>query len=473
MQFLINGDHVLSSKAVQVGYLAGMDGVPWPCRLALESGILSVHRQVSDAGVLHIPCKVSGRREMMLSTATLCENSEPYCLVTELARGTLNRVRNQLDAWTNSGLQHDAHLDEQIRQSTGAFISAVTGGNKPDVAARHALLALDYSLRATDSLADTYTAQALAVRHRSAGKFSTLLGASLDETALAEEASDEFERSLNSAVVSPVWSHVEEAEGSQQWQPYDQQIQWCRSRGIRVICGPLVHFRTGSIPSWSYLWEDDFDALQQYILQYLLRVVDHFQNQVQLWHCSAGLNLPGTISLTEEQRLRLALSSLEVIHNRDPRTPVFLSVDQPWSEYLGHENLDLSAFDFADAVVRADIGISGIGLEIKTGNVPGQTYWRDLVQISQQIDRWSMFGLPLVITITAGDIAPSESNDESLPTTLSRWVAMLLAKNSVQGVIWNRNKRSFGSEAATGLSVSREETAILRHFRELREQHVE
>jgi len=41
---------------------------------------------------------------LVLSTASLMEREPRYHLPVELARGTLNRVRNQLAAWEQAGL---------------------------------------------------------------------------------------------------------------------------------------------------------------------------------------------------------------------------------------------------------------------------------------------------------------------------------------------------------------------------------
>ena len=92
---------------------------------------------------------------------------------------------------------------------------------------------------------------------------------------------------------------------------------------------------------------------------------------MHVWQCAARLNTQEVFSLSEEQRLRLAVLAIEVTRQADPRAPVVLMLDQPWAEFMSENECDLSPLHFADALVRAEIGLSGIGLEINLGYWPG------------------------------------------------------------------------------------------------------
>ena len=92
-------------------YMSGLDGVPWPCQTEFMDGCLVLSREVAESGNFHTPWHVSGYGELMLSTGSLMERKQPYELSVELARGTTNRLRNQMAAWTTAGLA----IDEQVR----------------------------------------------------------------------------------------------------------------------------------------------------------------------------------------------------------------------------------------------------------------------------------------------------------------------------------------------------------------------
>jgi hypothetical protein len=121
---------------------------------------------------------------------------------------------------------------------------------------------------------------------------------------------------------------------------------------------------------------------------------------------------------------------------------------------LAHEQLDLAPLHFADALVRADLGLSGIGLELNVGYHPGGSVHRGPLAISRLIDNWSLLELPLLVTLTY----PSSSSEdpqanskirvlsgetsEIAPKSQREWVErhvpLLLAKNVVQVVLWNQ-----------------------------------
>ena len=77
-----------------------------------------------------------------------------------------------------------------------------------------------------------------------------------------------------------------------------------------------------------------------------------------------------------------------------------ISFDQPWAEYLAKEDFDLSPLHFADALVRADLGVAGVAMEMNLGYWPGGTQPRDLLAISRHLDRWSLLGIPLLAYLT-------------------------------------------------------------------------
>jgi hypothetical protein len=160
------------------------------------------------------------------------------------------------------------------------------------------------------------------------------------------------------------------------------------------------------------------------------------------------------LGLDEEARLQLAAKAINTVRQLDPTTPLVVTFDQPWAEYLAHEQLDLAPLHFADALVRADLGLSGIGLEINLGYHPGGSVHRGPLAMSRLIDTWSLLELPLLVSLTAPSSAaedphtdgkvrvvagtPEDVTPESQSDTINQHIPLLLAKNAVQIVLWNQ-----------------------------------
>jgi hypothetical protein len=161
------------------------------------------------------------------------------------------------------------------------------------------------------------------------------------------------------------------------------------------------------------------------------------------------------LALSEEQRLQIVAQAIATIRKMDMQTPVIISFDQPWGEYLASKKLDLAPLHFADALVRADLGLSGLGLEINLGYQPGGSSLRNPLAYSQLIDHWSHLELPLLVSLTLPSSSTEDlqanpkirtcgaSSDEDMtPETQNEWIGrhlpMLLGKSSVQAILWNQ-----------------------------------
>jgi hypothetical protein len=157
-----------------------------------------------------------------------------------------------------------------------------------------------------------------------------------------------------------------------------------------------------------------------------------------------------TLTLTEEQSLRLTLRSIEIVHELDSKVPVVISFNQPWGGYMSRRDQDLSPLQYADTLVRADLGIAGIGLEMNLGVGPRSTLPRDVIEVGRQLERWSTLGLPLVILLTIPSVG-----DGFTPKIQQRWLESYLelfsAKAAVHAVFWNQLRDDATESPGRGL----------------------
>jgi hypothetical protein len=466
MRFSVAGHEPPSDDLLRRVHMSGMEAIPWRSRCTYADGQLIIERDVSDSGNVHVPWSSPNCPELLLSTACLMEREQPYQLAVELARGTLNTLRNQIAAWQLAGLVVPGEVREQLSTASAHFAKAATSQHEPESAADHARLAIETALEATHAIGHSYARQAIAVRRRATPQLSTLMGVHLGRVVPAGDANDQICAAFNTAVLPLGWRQVEATEGRRNWDLADEQLAWCQQQNMKVASGPLLRLDAGGIPDWTYLWEGDFDNLLAFMVEHVKAVVERYRKRVQLWQVAARVNYGKILSLSEEQRLRIVVRAIEAVRDIDAKTPLVISFDQPWAEYLADHNLDLSPMHFADALVRADLGISGLGLEINAGYHPG-TMPHSMLAYSQLLDRWSMLGLPLLVSLTT----PSSSGDdpgatgkatvinggphtEVSPATQSAWVErhvpLILAKNCVQVLLWNQLSDQGPHEAPHG-----------------------
>jgi hypothetical protein len=234
----------------------------------------------------------------------------------------------------------------------------------------------------------------------------------------------------------------------------DAQFKWAQQAGLRICAGPLLEFDDRGVPDWTYLWEGDLNSLLSFMLDHVRSVVERYRGKVHLWQVAARMTHGHALGLNEEARLQVAAKAINTVRQLDPSTPLVITFDQPWAEFLATEHLDLAPFHFADALVRADLGLSGVGLEINVGYHPGGSIDRGPLAVSRLIDTWSLLELPLLVALTVPSSSAADPHangkvgvftgqqdgvsPESQRAWIERHVPLLLAKNTVQVILWNQ-----------------------------------
>ncbi|TWU24712.1 endo-1,4-beta-xylanase [Bythopirellula polymerisocia] len=435
-------------------YVAGAEEIPWATRTHWEGNELVVDRSNSESGCLFVPWLLDGQGRCFLATATLMERTLPYQLEVELARGLIQRIRNRLFIWQWLGMEVPALLQEHLSDATLLFSRAATNQGDPTIAAEKANEAITLALRTSEELVAEYARQATASRlHQT--PVSTLMGVSLGPHLPSVEVRRRLVEACNIVQLPISWRAIEQSEGKRNWKQTDDQLAWCQKAGLKVSAGPLLQLDDRGIPDWMVLWDGDFDNLMKLLLDHVRAVVTRYAGRVHLWLVASRINTGKMLSLEEEQRLHLVANALDLVRRLDPRTPTVVSFDQPWGEYLASQSDDLAPSHYADALVRADLGISGFALEINAGFDPGGSFHRPTIEWGKLLDQWSMWGLPLMVSIsTASDSNRDPKARKNIEVELPigfqvtgqdsqrHWAGsvlpLLLARSAVQVIIWNQ-----------------------------------
>ncbi len=451
IRFRLHDRDRIAPGGLQRIYVAGMEEIPWSTRASWTDDLLVVERSTSDSGNVYVPWKIDGLGTRVLNTATLMERERPYQLEVELARGLIQRIRNRLFLWEMLGLETSSELKDPLQAATREFSLAATSQNEPAEAAVAANRAIALALTAAENLTASYAQQAIAVRKRQ-NPISTLMGVSLGDETPSAGLRRELAGTCNVVQLPVSWRAIEQREGKRDWKATDTQLAWAQKAGLKVAVGPLLRMDDLGMPDWMVLWEGDFDNLAEQLLEHVKAVVTRYTGRVHLWHVSSRVNTGKLLGLEEEQRLHLVAQALNVVRQIDPRTPTVVSFDQPWAEYLCDKEDDLAPLHYADALVRADLGISGFGLDINAGFHPNGSGHRATFELGRLLDQWSTWGLPLMINLSTASSAAADPQVKSpaefeLANTQTddpqrEWAAsvlpLLLARNTVQVILWNQ-----------------------------------
>ena len=481
---------LLSQTLWKDAYVCGIEGVPWECQNKLDGGTLSIGRPVDTSGKLFLTCPLQGIGYRTLSTCSLMPSTEPYPLYLELARGSCFRARVQSSTWERAGLSLGDRFGELLQQGTSHFLDATEAKEDLTECSRSALLAIDSLERAIADLGESFALQSIAYRKQREPQLGTLLAGAVEPPSPSHSAlSGRFEKAFNCAAIRLNWGAIERDGGRYDFDASDKSIRWCADRGIRVLAGPLIDFRTKLMPAWLYLIQDDFESLLKSVTEFTRKTVERYRGSVHLWNCAAGLNTLGPIRLDDEQVMRLAVAVLQTVRISDPNTPAIISFDQPFGEYLAKHRDGISALHFADALARSGLGMAGVGLDLRINYNSDATLPRSALDIGNLIDRWATLGMPMLVQLTvpgatgndpeavlqsdnlfkegdAGELA-----NEQLRTA-GPIIRTLLAKHMVHGIVWDGwSDQEAHVHAHSGvLDQNGAPRPILDYFERLREE---
>ena len=369
----------LESRHARTIHLIGLDGIPRPCSVDQQGDLLTITRNQNESAKTYISYPFAEFGELTICTGTLLESEKPYDLVTELARGTLNRLRNQTSIWREGGLEIPPEVIELTTQGIKALGAAIVGqGNSNQQPAQDAL---DCAMKGIFALCEKFGEQISQFRVSQTEIPTFWQAASL---------SDQIEE-------SPIHSSFDLLQISSR-----NRLETLQSR---TIIGPLLD----ASPMSSFgIESENFQEGRQKLLDDLDQTLEQIQDNVSLIHAACGLNGIGHRHLSYRQQLQLTSDMLSRIEDSSCDLPVMVSFDYPWAERLAWSVGGAHPLQIAEDLMRNGSQISMVGLDINLDYWPGGSVARDPLQWIDLIDIWCQLGLPVALCLRA----PNASRDE-------------------------------------------------------------
>src|SRR5262249_3461540 len=199
--------------------------------------------------------------------------------------------------------------------------------------------------------------------------------------------------------------------------------------------------------------EGDYETIGGLMADYVRQAVARYKGKVPVWHVvhrAAGGEILG---LTEEDQVRIAARAVQGARQGDPSAQVTIGVARPRAEWMGSSHFQLGPLHLCDYLLRAELGISGIAIEIAPGYTAPGSHMRDLFEFSKLLDLYSLLNVPLHIWIVLPSDSGPDPNAEAgiRPETApwpmppdeaihansgARWVAPGVAQPFVRTVTW-------------------------------------
>lgn len=410
----------------------GPDAMPTQCQVQVEPGRLSVVRDAEESGCAIVPWSVERAGHLIVQTATLIERDTPYSLMLELARGKINQVRNQFSDWVMGGLDVPPALTQHIKDATRAFTQAVVR-NDHDSDNPHAANALALAHESADQLVQAYASQVFQVRQQRQPRLETTLGCRLGLEVPTGDSAMALAACFNGVTIPMSIHDVAPAEGDYRWHQQTAVLDWAKQAGLTAWGGPLVDFSGGRLPSWLWLWEGDRGRIAKLLCEYTADVLEHFQDRIPVCQLTAASNLPGALSLNDDELLWLTVQMGETARRIAPGVGLVVGISQPWGDYLTEKERVYSPFVFADTLLRSGLPLAALDLEVVMGVSPRGSYCRDLLDFSRMLDLYALLGVPLQVTLGYPALADEDDRaDAALAVSGGYWRSPISAQTQAE-----------------------------------------
>jgi hypothetical protein len=446
----LTGDAVRDLERVCMA--GGPDNMPWPTDHRLTGNQLIVSRSVDESGYLLVPWGIEGMGRLTCTSSTLMERARPYQLLTELARGKINQVRNQAADWLAGGLEVSDPLRQQLQDLCHAFGRAVNQ-DTPEAVNAAAQQALRQAFQTADALVRAYAQQVFQIRHKRQPQLDTNLACRLGPAPPPDPQASALVAACNTVVIPLSWNRIEGEETVYDWSATDAQLEWAQKQGLSVTAGPLVDFSSAQLPAWLWLWEHDPSSLATFMCRFVEAAVRRYRQRIRRWQLTAASNCASVLALDEDELLRLTYRLVEAARQVDGSLETVVGISQPWGEYMAVTDRTHSPYVFADTLLRSGLNLAALDIELVMGIHPRGSYCRDLLEGSRLLDFYATLGVPLQVTLgyPAADGLDPEADPE-LQCAAGQWgerfsdaaqadwaaafAALALCKPFVQGVQW-------------------------------------
>jgi len=406
-----------SELPLDLVYMTSFEGQPIRARFHYvpETGLLFCERRSQGLAALNLPWPVQGGSRLMMRTSFLPDRGEAaYLLPLELARGRLADVWRKRDEWGYAFGGPTDEADGEFQEVRLLLAQAQTVQDSPLAASGLAEEALARSLVLGERLVQLDSRQNLAGRRRRGELARVDLGCHWTPADVPLRAQDRFSETFNYAILPFTWRDIEPREHEYEWKWHDDWVQWFEAKGLAIKGGSLVRFAERHLPDWVWIWENDFETIRDYLFDHVERCVQRFRGRVDHWDAVTGLHVENCMNLSMERVIEVARVCCHAVKRTDPVAKVVLDLVCPWGEYYATNQKSIWPYQYAEMCMNAGVTFDVVGLQFCAGTAGVGFHARDLMAVSDLLDRFGGLGKPVHVTAAGVPSATVPDPDAAL-----------------------------------------------------------
>ncbi len=399
LRFLVfqNGKPV-SDWALINAHLIGADNIGVYSRITFFEGEIICEKRGVEPAALALQIRIDDVGELTLQTCLLPEQDEPYHLTLELARHRLMLLLTKQEDWLMFDLDDDHPAVVRCELARQLFIKALGKADDPSEVDRLACDSLKVAIDASEELALAHADRLLKRRYELgetiSGAFGCGVGVKQDPSKIGSSILANFDY-----MTLPIrWRDIEPDEQRFNWQHSDNWAQWAFRNRLPIYSGPIISFDDTMIPDWLYVLGDDYQTLRDLFYEYTEQLVTRYRNVVSVWNTLSGVHVNKHFALTMDNLMDLTRMVVLLVKKIQPGARTLIEITQPFGEYYSNNQQSIPPLTYVDMILQAGIPVDAFGIRLLMGQAKDGQYTRDLMQISDLLDRLSAVGKPIHIT---------------------------------------------------------------------------
>lgn len=454
LQFTTPRPERIDEKRVTLAHLVSLEGIPWNAHASWADGQLTVERATKESGALVCPWLIGADRWATLVSASLMEREEPYCLPVELCRGVLHRLRERSSAWQAAGYPVSDRSKRLEANALRSFVKAATHQRVAGPCDAAVNDSLQCSFEAMDQLLEDVGPSVGAMRKGMAARVPPFLGGWGGAIEL------EKQNAINLVRIPLNWGAVATSSTTYDWGATDAAVNAAVAANRKILLGPLIRWTDEELPNWLGEQVKTFEDLSTQMSQFVHSVARRYADRAMVIEVADRVSRPTPLGLEPIQQLQLLTDAVRAANNAAPSLPRMVTIGLPYGETMVTKATELSPLHFADYLLRAEVGLSAIGLEIDCDDNAVGFPQRDPLDVAKLLERWAALGQPMLAILRLADGpdhdretdqdanskgVPRRSDSRSVTEYVQRITTVCFANTSVQGVLWCPEEPNDGS----------------------------
>ena len=452
---------------LETAFFAGWGRIPRLTQTTVRDDQLIIHTESYSSGTVHVPMMHPPLGVVIEATESLLGRREPYCLVRELARGSLGRFYRRLFDWQMLGYHQPDEHKERVNRLAKRFSTQIIHASFSQEAEQEFAAIMDeLALLILDENRE-FAEQSLSWRMRNDERLSITLGVGIDERHMETlHGFDHFAQLLQDSfhVVLPMpsWRELEPQPGQFDWERLEKQLLLPSRFGFQTVLGPLLSFSADALPDWLLPHLSEEGHFESRTTRFVNAMAERYGYLANGWILANKFVDQALPAMPPDRALVLIRMLAQQLRSRGIETPLMVGITQPWGEYALQRVPDWEQVQIAEVLMGCR-DIDAFLLEINFGSGEHQTLPRGPLCIGNMIDQWSYLGKKIYVSLsvpsagnpitTKSELAPdTQWSEERQRIWTETLLSTFLGKRTVRGIFWScLQDAAVTSHAGTGI----------------------